>query len=122
VRRLVYFIVFVVVIVAIAYIVYEHRAWLGLSSAGGGVPTDVTNADLQPAHVSWRAVDRTQDGFRIDMPSDASEEQIPAYTANGGAEQMEMLVAMPTQIRPMRSSGTTIHRWSGRAAKRWRKR
>jgi hypothetical protein len=92
---LVYFIVFVVVIVAIAYIVYEHRAWLGLSSAGGGVPTDVTNADLQPAHVSWRAVDRTQDGFRIDMPSDASEEQIPAYTANGGAEQMEMLVAMP---------------------------
>ena len=94
-RRLVYFIVFVVVIVAIAYIVYEHRAWLGLSSAGGGVPTDVTNADLQPAHVSWRAVDRTQDGFRIDMPSDASEEQIPAYTANGGAEQMEMLVAMP---------------------------
>jgi len=95
VRRLVYFIVFVVVIVAIAYIVYEHRAWLGLSSAGGGVPTDVTNADLQPAHVSWRAVDRTQDGFRIDMPSDASEEQIPAYTANGGAEQMEMLVAMP---------------------------
>jgi len=95
VRRLIYFIVFVVVVVAIAYIVYEHRAWLGLSSAGGGVPTDVTNADLQPAHVSWRAVDRTQDGFRIDMPSDASEEQIPAYTANGGAEQMEMLVAMP---------------------------
>jgi hypothetical protein len=92
---LVLFIVFVVVIGVIAYYVYEHRAWLGLGSAGGGVPTEAPNTDLQPAHVSWRAVDRTRDGFTIDMPSDASEEQIPAYDMKGDAEQMEMLVAMP---------------------------
>jgi len=95
VRRLVYFIVFVVVIGLIAWFVYEHRSWLGLGGSGSSVPTDMTNTDLQPAKVAWRSVDRTQDGFRIDMPSDASEEQIPAYDIKGSAEQMEMLVAMP---------------------------
>ena len=92
---MVYFIVFVVVIGLIAWFVYEHRSWLGLGGSGSSVPTDMTNTDLQPAKVAWRSVDRTQDGFRIDMPSDASEEQIPAYDIKGSAEQMEMLVAMP---------------------------
>ncbi len=94
-RRLVYFLVFLVVIGVIAWYIYEHRGWLGLGGSGSSVPTDVTNTDLQPAKVSWREVNRIQDGFRIEMPSDASEEQIPAYTVNGSAEQMEMLVAMP---------------------------
>jgi hypothetical protein len=113
--------VFVVVIGVIAYIVYEHRAWLGLSSAGGGVPTEVPNTDLQPAHVSWRAVDRAQEGFRIDMPSDASEEQIPAYTMKGGAEQMEMLVAMPnaeTTYAVAWDDNPPVERASGEAVER----
>ena len=73
VAKWVYFAASVVVIGVIAYFVYQHRAWLGLGSAGGGVPTEVANTELQPAHASWRPVDRTQNGFRIDMPSDASE-------------------------------------------------
>jgi hypothetical protein len=121
VRKWVYFIVTVVAIGVIAYIVYEHRVWLGLGSAGGGVPTDVTNTDLQPAHVSWRVVDRTQDGFRIDMPSDASEEQIPAYTVKGGVEQMEMLVAMPnadTTYAIAWDDNPPVERASGEAVER----
>ncbi len=95
VRRLLYFVLIVVVVGVFAYFVYEHRAWLGLGSSGGGVPTEETNTDLQPATVSWRAVDRVQDGFKIDMPSDTSEIQIPAYNVTGGAEEMDMLVAAP---------------------------
>ena len=91
----VYFAVSVVVIGVIAYFVYQHRAWLGLGSAGGGVPTEEASTDQQPAHLSWHAVDRVQDGFRIDMPSDPSEIQIPAYNVTGDAEQMEMIVANP---------------------------
>jgi len=87
--------VIVVVIGVIVYFVYEHRTWLGLGSAGGGVPTEETNTDLEPAHVAWRAVDRTQNGFSIDMPSDPSEIQIPAYNMKGDAEEMEMIVATP---------------------------
>jgi hypothetical protein len=117
----VYFIVFVVVIGVIAWFVYAHRTWLGLGSSGGGVPTDVTNTDLQPAHVSWRAVDRTQDGFRIDMPSDASEEQVPAYDAKGGAEQIKMLVAMPnadTTYAIAWDDNPPVERASGEAVER----
>ena len=95
VGKWVYFAVSVVVIGVIAYYVYQHRVWLGLGSAGGGVPTEETNTELEPAHVSWHAVDRVQDGFRIDMPSDTSEIQIPAYNVMGGAEEMDMLVATP---------------------------
>jgi hypothetical protein len=91
--------VIVVLMGAIGYFAYEHRVWLGLSSAGGGVPTEETSTDQEPAHVSshvsWRAVDRVQDGFRIEMPSDASEIQVPAYDAEGGAEEMDMIVATP---------------------------
>jgi len=89
------FIVFVVVIAVIIWIVYAHMGWLGLGGSRSNVPTDVPNTDLQPAKLSWRAVDRSHDGFTIDMPSDASEQQIPAYNVTGGAEEMEMLVAMP---------------------------
>ena len=95
VRRWLYFALTVVVIAVIVYFVYQHRAWLGLGGAGGGVPTEETNTDLEPAHVSWRAVDRVQDGFRIDMPSDTSQIQIPAYNVKGGAEEMDMLIATP---------------------------
>jgi hypothetical protein len=119
VGKWVYFAVSVVVIGAIAFFVYVHRAWLGLGSAGGGVPTEETNTDLEPAHVSWHAVDRTQDGFRIDMPSDTSEIQILAYNVKGGAEEMEMIVATPNAETTYAIAWDTIPRWSGRAAKRW---
>jgi hypothetical protein len=95
VSKLVYFAVIVVAVGVIGYFAYEHRVWLGLSSAGGGVPTEETSTDQGLAHVSWRAVERAQDGFRIEMPSDASEIQVPAYDVNGGAEEMDMIVATP---------------------------
>jgi hypothetical protein len=95
VTRWAYFAVTVVVVGVIAYFVYQHRAWLGLGGAGGGVPTEETNPDQQPAQISWHAVNRSQDGFSIDMPSDASEIQVPAYTEKGDAEEMEMIIANP---------------------------
>ena len=91
----VYFAVTVVVVGVIAYFVYQHRAWLGLGGTGGGVPTEETSPDQQPAQVSWHAVDRSQDGFSIDMPSDTSEIQFPAYTEKGDAEEIQMIVANP---------------------------
>ncbi len=120
-RRLLYFVLIVVVVGVIAYFVYEHRAWLGLGSAGGGVPTEETNTDLQPAHASWHPVDRTQNGFRIDMPSDASEIQIPAYNTNGDAEEMEMIVATPnaeTTYAIAWDDNPPVERASGEAVER----
>ena len=121
VRKWVYFAAFVVVIGVIAYFVYQHRAWLGLGSAGGGVPTEETNTDLEPAHVSWHAVDRVQDGFRIEMPSDTSEIQIPAYNVKGDAEEMEMIVANPnaeTTYAIAWDDNPPVERVSGQAVER----
>jgi hypothetical protein len=71
------------------------RHWLGLNGGNSSVPTDEISSELRPAPVSWHEENRMQDGFRIDMPSDASEIQVPAYNQNGGAVEMEMLVAAP---------------------------
>ena len=91
-RKLLYFIVAVAAIGAIAWYVYTRGVWQGM---GGGVPTDVTNSYREPARVSWRGISQPQDGFSIDMPSDTSQIQVPAYNAQGDQEQMEMLVATP---------------------------
>jgi hypothetical protein len=121
VKKLLYAILSIVVIGWLVYFVYEHREWLGLGGSGGGVPTEETNTDLQPAPVSWRAVDRTPDGFRIDMPSDTNEIQVPAYNAKGGAEEFDMLVATPnaeTTYAVAWDNNPPVERASGEAAER----
>lgn len=120
-RRLLYFVLIVILIGVIVYFVYEHRAWLGFGSTGGGVPTEETNTDLEPAHVSWHTVNRVQDGFNIDMPSDSSEIQIPAYNVTGGAEEMDMLVATPnaeTTYAIVWDDNPPVERASGEAVER----
>jgi hypothetical protein len=121
VTKWVYFAVSVVVIGVIGYFVYQHRVWLGLSSAGGGVPTEETSTDQEPAHVSWRAVERVQNGFRVEMPSDTSEIQVPAYDAEGGAEEMDMIVATPnaeTTYAVAWDDNPPVERASGEAVER----
>ncbi len=121
VTKWIYFAVIAVVIGVIGYFAYEHRDWLGLSSAGGGVPTEEISTDQEPAHVSWRAVDREQDGFRIEMPSDASEIQVPAYDVNGDAEEMGMIVATPnaeTTYAVAWDDNPPVERASGEAVER----
>jgi hypothetical protein len=40
-------------------------------------------------------LDRTPDGFKVDMPTDVKEIQIPAYNERGGADQVSMIFANP---------------------------
>jgi hypothetical protein len=40
-------------------------------------------------------VDRTPDGFKVDMPSDVKEIQIPAYNEIGGTDQVNMIFSYP---------------------------
>jgi hypothetical protein len=43
----------------------------------------------------WRTVDRASDGFKILLPGDAKDLQVPAYTESGGSETVHMLMATP---------------------------
>jgi predicted secreted protein len=92
-----FFVIFgVLVIGAMVYLAYEYRADLGLAgprSNRESTNEGQTNPDLRSAHIAWQTVDRTQDGFKVEMPAAASESQVPAYSEQGVAEQVEMIEA-----------------------------
>jgi hypothetical protein len=94
-------IVFAVPLIAAGAYVYLHRQELGAaglftsrtaSSDASGEP--VTPA-AQPARINWQTVDRPQDGFKLEMPSDTKELQLPAYSENGGTKPISMIYANP---------------------------
>ncbi|HEY1897909.1 MAG TPA: hypothetical protein VGG62_16635 [Terracidiphilus sp.] len=43
----------------------------------------------------WRTVDRAGDGFKINLPGDPKDLQVPAYNESGGSEPVHMLMAAP---------------------------
>jgi hypothetical protein len=56
---------------------------------GPTVPT------ARPATIVWQKVDRTSDGFRVEMPADVKQIQIPAYNETGGADPVETIFSNP---------------------------
>lgn len=54
------------------------------AASGGGAPA-----------LAWQRVERPDEGFRVDLPADARDLQVPAYNESGGAEPVKMLVASP---------------------------
>ena len=53
------------------------------------------NSGLHPATISWQKLDRSGDGFTIEMPTDVKEIRIPAYTETGGQQQLDMIFSNP---------------------------
>jgi hypothetical protein len=74
----------ILLIGVVAYLVWEYRADLGLGGGGG-------LANPRPGSPAWQTVDRSADGFTVQMPGAASETQIPAYSENGVVEQVPMI-------------------------------
>ncbi len=77
-----------------AYLVYKYRADFGLAGPRSNQQSSnegQTNPDLRPARIAWQTVNRAHDGFKVEMPSGVSETQIPAYTEQGVAEQVETI-------------------------------
>lgn len=81
--------------------VYLHRQELGAAglfasrtaasddSGEAGTPAD------HPVRINWQTVDRSQYGFRLEMPSDTKELQLPAYNEKGGTETINMIYSNP---------------------------
>lgn len=90
---------FVLLVIAVALItlIYVFRQDLGLAGPSG-VPTDTAGMNSggpRPARIIWQKVDRSSDGFKLEMPTDSKDIQIPAYNERGGAEQVNMLYSFP---------------------------
>jgi len=96
VKRPLTFVLSALLIGVMAYLVYEYRADFGFGGPANrqGTPTvEATNPELRPAPVAWQTVDRTPDGFKVDLPAGANLTQIPAYTELGVAEQVNLIEA-----------------------------
>jgi hypothetical protein len=100
VNRLILIGVAAVAVLGIGYVVM-HRQQLGLSGAhpiGADDSRDrepSTAPRAHPAAIEWQKVDRSGDGFRVEMPADIKQIQIPAYTETGGTEQIDMIFSNP---------------------------
>lgn len=84
---------------ALGYIVYRNRQTLGFGSPAPAAPETSTASRKmpapQPARIVWQSIDRTMDGFKIEMPANAQQIKIPAYNEHGSSEQVDMLYAYP---------------------------
>jgi hypothetical protein len=89
-----------IVVLGIGYVVM-HREELGLTGAhpiGADDARDLkepVESSARPATIVWQKVDRSSDGFKVEMPADVKEIQIPAYNESGGTEQVNMIFANP---------------------------
>ncbi len=74
----------------IAYLAWDYRADLGFGGPGSG-------ANPSGGAAAWQTVDRSADGFKVQLPGPASETQIPVYTDHGAVEQVPMI---ETEVDP----------------------
>ena len=91
-KRWYYIVLGLILIGGIVYI-YMHRQELGL--VGPSLETSNAEPSPLPAHIVWATVDRSPEGFKLEMPQDTREIQIPAYNELGGTDQVEMIYSYP---------------------------
>ena len=97
-NRLVRFVLVILVIGAIAFCVYRYRVELGLvhpATSQESANSEQASSGLQPAHIVWQALDRSPDGFKVEMPAGTRQTQIPAYDERGNVDQVDMIYAYP---------------------------
>lgn len=78
----------IVLLGVIAYLVFEYRA-----DFGQGGQRNAAKPGMLSAQIAWQIVDRSAEGFKVEMPAGAGETQVPAYTGQGVVEQVEMIEA-----------------------------
>jgi hypothetical protein len=78
--------------------IYFYRGGFG---AGGGTRsgpaagTSSDEGDGRPARITWQTVNRPEDGFKLEMPADPRDLQVPAFNETGGSEPVKMLFSNP---------------------------
>lgn len=81
--------------------VFMHRQELGLTGthpvAANNSRDSIDPADsaAHPVNIVWQKVDRSAEGFRVEMPIDVKQIQIPAYNETGGTDQVNMIFSNP---------------------------
>ncbi len=92
-----YYIVLGGILLLGALYIYWHRQDLGLvSPAPADTSTTPDSAPRSaPAQINWAQMDRTPDGFTVEMPTGTKQITVPAYGDKGMVDQVEMIYAYP---------------------------
>ncbi|MFP5206689.1 MAG: hypothetical protein ACLGSH_15145 [Acidobacteriota bacterium] len=88
-----YILVLSAVLIGGGVYIYLHRQDLGLS--GPSVQTDNSDQSPRPANIQWGMVDRSPEGFKVEMPVGTREVQVPAYNQVGGEDEVELVFSYP---------------------------
>lgn len=95
------YIVLAALLIAGCAYVYLHRQELGVAglftprTGASDASGDPAPPAGRPARIDWLTVDRPQAGFRLEMPSDTKDLQLPAYAENGGTQTINMIYSNP---------------------------
>ena len=76
--------------------IWLHRVELGLVRPANLETEDASNGEpaspiTRPARITWENVNRSPDGFKVEMPADIEELQVAASNERGGADQISMI-------------------------------
>lgn len=80
------------------YVVIHLHDWglAGSRPIGAGDGRDhAVESHPHPAAIEWKKLDRTADGFKVEMPHDIKQVEIPAYTETGGTQPLKMIFSNP---------------------------
>lgn len=88
-----------ILLLGIGYI-YLHRQDLGLvgppSGAGDSLSSSLPSISPRPPRITWAAVNRPNNGFKVEMPIDVKEIQVPAYNESGTTDLVNMIYSNPS--------------------------
>lgn len=95
-----FYIVLLLILVAGGIYIYLHREELGLVRRSGVTAVEDETpesgaAAARPVTINWEQVDRTSDGFRVEMPNGYRQLQVPAYNERGGSDEVQMILSSP---------------------------
>jgi hypothetical protein len=91
-----------IILIAFLVYVYLHRQSLGLGfSRSAPLEETAVSGPIQatqtgPTPIVWEKIDRSGDGFKVEMPTGVQQTQVPAYNEQGGEEPVQMIFSNPS--------------------------
>lgn len=86
---------FALAAVAVAAIIYVYSHWGG-QTLGSMFNDDGKSPSGPPGRMRWHTLERPGDGFKVDLPAEEKDRQVPAFNEAGGTEMLRMIEASPT--------------------------
>jgi hypothetical protein len=84
-----------VAVVAVAAYIYYYRGFRLGGSHSASTGAAESGGSAHPVQINWQMISRPDDGFKVDLPADPKEVQVPAYNEMGSTEPVKMLFSSP---------------------------